>query len=444
MIRGIDGEASTDRSPPVIRASVGPFGRLSRLLCTVHVTVHSNRHESVAALVALCQSATQRAPVETSDSWLHHYGADEFRALLDTLTREPTIRDHLQPGQSLRVAGTNWGVGMTPAKHWLAGFLRAALPLPPDEWQREAERFAAFLAVDGGMVPCSIRTTLLGVLLASGERTELHGAALRPARLDDFSRVDAHAPLAPAVVFEYNAELPAAVAASPVAFAEDVVEDVTRAHEAVITRLLLAFAFATVGPVQTHLTMHEVPYFGGGAGSAPEDVGPIVVSSPTVLEAASIERLRDEYAGIADARLRSIGVAVRRYLMARSERVRPADQVVDYAIAIESMTKERGGEKQGKELARLLGGTPCDHAKVAHDHKAFRRARERIVHEGDIPANVKEAAALGADLVRRSLRARTGGAAGETSPPNVASRQSAPAEGRDQSRSTPSSSRQGR
>jgi hypothetical protein len=362
----------------------------------------------VAALVALCQSAARRSSVETSDSWLHNYGADQLRALLEMLAREPPIRDHLQSGQSLHLAGTNFGVGMTPTKHWLAGFLRSALALPPDEWKREAERFTAFLAVDGGTVPCSVRTTLLGVLLASGDRIELHDAALRPAQLDDFSRIDVHSPLPPAVVFEYNnAEWPAAVVAGPVVFAEDLVEDVTRAHEAAITRLLLAFAFATDGPIQTHLTMYEVPYFGGGAGSAPEDVGPIVVGSPTVLEATSIERLRAEYASIADAGLQSVGVAARRFLMARSERVRPADQVVDYAIAIESMTKERGGEKQGKELAELLAATKAEQAKVEGDHKVFRRARERIVHEGDTPANVKAAAALGADLVCRSLRART-------------------------------------
>jgi hypothetical protein len=299
---------------------------------------------------------------------------------------------------------------MTPAKHWLAGFLRSALALPLDEWSSEAQRFAAFLAVEGGSVPCGVRTTLLGVLLTAGEHIELHNATMRPALLDDFSGVDTHAPRPPAVVFEYDVDLPAAIESAPVTFPEDVIERVTGAHEAVITRVLLALVFATDGPVQEHLTMREVRYFGGGGGSAPEDVGPIVVRSPTVLDPDRIERLRREYRDLASRPLRDVGVATRRYLLARSERVRPADQVVDYAIAIESMTESRGGPKQGEELAHLLGGTPDERATVEQDHIAFRRARERIVHEGDIPANVKEAAALGQSLVLRSLRARTAGA----------------------------------
>ncbi len=90
--------------------------------------------------------------------------------------------------------------------------------------------------------------------------------------------------------------------------------------------------------------------------------------------------------------------------------MRPADQVIDYAIAIESMTNERGGPKQGKELAQLIARDLEQQEAAEAEHKMFRRARETIVHEGKVPANVREAAPVGEDLVRRSLRARTGGA----------------------------------
>ena len=58
-----------------------------------------------------------------------------------------------------------------------------------------------------------------------------------------------------------------------------------------------------------------------------------------MLNATAAEKLKQEYASLAGMPVRHVGVAVRRYLIARSERVRPADQVIDYAIAVESMRK---------------------------------------------------------------------------------------------------------
>jgi hypothetical protein len=80
--------------------------------------------------------------------------------------------------------------------------------------------------------------------------------------------------------------------------------------------------------------------------------------------------------------------------------------VIDYAIAIESMTSEWGGKDQGKELASVLAGDGGGHDQVESEHKAFRHARERIIHDGEIPADVAQAARLGESLVLRSLRAR--------------------------------------
>lgn len=297
---------------------------------------------------------------------------------------------------------------MTPFNLWLAGFLRVALALPPAEWETEAERFVAFLAVDGRVVPCTIRTTLLGALLADDDRIELGDGVLRPARLDDFSHVDTQRPLPHAVVFEYSTEVPAEISCGPVDFTDDVTERTVKAHEEALTLVMLAFAFATSGPLQLDLTMREVPYLGSSSGRPEGEAGPIVVKYPTLLDRASTDRLRLEHDKLLKSPVNHVGVAVRRYLMARSERVRPSDQVIDYAIALESMTKERGGPNQGEELARLLGDSPDERKRIEASHKAFRRARERIVHEGDTPANAKEAATLGEDLVYRSLRARTG------------------------------------
>jgi hypothetical protein len=371
------------------------------------VLVDHQRRDAAAALVTLCGLASERSRVDTSDSWIH-YHPDQAEAIQNLLSRDPVISENLQPGKSFCLAGTNWGVGTTPFRQWLQGFVRAALAGEPDHWQAEAERFIAFFAVDTGTLPCLIRTTLLGVFLNTGQVVRLHNGRIRPATFADFSRQDSQHEPPPAVVFEYEDDLPAVVASQPWARDDDVVEATTNKHEEAVTRLLLAFALATTGPVQIDLTMRELRYSSGAGGRPPEDPGPVVIQYPTVLDARNIGGLQAEYQRVAGQTVRGVAVATRRYLRARSERVRPADEVIDYAIAIESMTTERGGKKQGKELGRLLGDTPSSRKRVEDDHIKFRLARERIVHEGETPANVKEAAAIGEDLVRRSLQVRTG------------------------------------
>jgi hypothetical protein len=402
----VDGARSTWKRDAHSRDDGWCAARASGAGCTVRLDMRPERQEAVEGLVTLCRGASGRAPVHTSDSWLHFEGS-EARDVIEALGQDRSIGKHLQTGNSLYLAGTNWGMGVTPVRHWLAGFLRAALAKPPTEWQAEAERFASLLGVDGGTVPCTVRTTLLGVLLDSEEPIELTNGTIRPARLSDFSRIDAHPQPPAAVVFEYEDEMPAAVSRERPTFAPETEAGVARAHEDMMTRLLLAFALATTGPAQVHLTMREVRYSGGGGGSEPEDVGPIVVAYPTVLDAASTERVVGEHARLAESSVRQVGIATRRYLLARSERGRPADRVIDYAIALESMAEERSGKAQGQELARLLASPGGDHGRVEREHIAFREARRRIVHDGETPADVKDAAALGEDLVRRSLRART-------------------------------------
>ena len=135
-------------------------------------------------------------------------------------------------------------MGTTPFKQWLQGF-RTALAQEPDHWQAEAERFIAFLAVDGGTLPCVIRTTLLGVFLNTGQVIQLHNGQIRPATFAEFSRQDSQHEPPPAVIFEYEDDLPAVVANQPWTRDDDIVEATTNKHEEAVTRLLLAFALAT-------------------------------------------------------------------------------------------------------------------------------------------------------------------------------------------------------
>ena len=79
----------------------------------------------------------------------------------------------------------------------------------------------------------------------------------------------------PAVVFQYETEIPAAIASGYVPFPDAIAEDATRAHEEAITRILLALAFSSGGPVQVDATMYEPVFSGSSAGGQPEVAGPI-------------------------------------------------------------------------------------------------------------------------------------------------------------------------
>lgn len=295
---------------------------------------------------------------------------------------------------------------MTPAKHWLGGFARYALACSEAEWGHIARRFNSFLTMEGGTAPCNVNTTLIGVLLVNTEEIQLRDAKLKLGQFDRDRHRNARGGPLPATVFQYETEIPAAIATESVSFADAVAEGATREHEEALTRLLLALAFVTGGPVQVDATMYEPVFSGSSAGEQPEIAGPILAGHPAVLNERAAENLRQEHAALVGVPVRHVGVAVRRYLIARSERVRPADQVIDYAIAIESMTSKRYGEDQGKEVAALLASNDGERRQVAGEHKDFRRARERIIHEGEIPADVEHAARLGESLVLRSLRAR--------------------------------------
>jgi hypothetical protein len=77
---------------------------------------------------------------------------------------------------------------------------------------------------------------------------------------------------------------------------------------------------------------------------------------------------------------------------------------MDCAIALESMTSKRYGEKQGKELARLLAYDATECKIIESEHERFRAAREAIVHDGVIPPDARNMAQTGRDLVRRAYR----------------------------------------
>jgi hypothetical protein len=191
-------------------------------------------------------------------------------------------------------------------------------------------------------------------------------------------------------------------------FPDELIAEADTAHQTRLTRFLLAVAFTTEAPIQEQLVMKEIDFGGGGSGGLPEEAGPIVSLPAYLLDEAAIERIRACYVALAGADLSGLGVATRRFLIARTEHVRPSDQIIDYAIALESMTSQRYADKQGKELAKLIARNDAERRSVELEHEAFRAAREAIVHDGVIPADAPSTAQIGRDLVKKSLHARSG------------------------------------
>ena len=158
--------------------------------------------------------------------------------------------------------------------------------------------------------------------------------------------------------------------------------------------------------------MGRVDFAGGGSGQDREEAGQITREYQYWLDDTANRRILECYGLLEGKDMRGIGVATRRYLLARTERVRPADQIIDYAIALESMTSEWYADKQGRELAKRISVNLAERPIAEAEHERFRAAREKIVHDGQVPGDAKEIAEVGSGLVRKSLQALTGVDAG--------------------------------
>ncbi len=335
-------------------------------------------------------------------------GSQLRQGAIDALHADPEIGPNVGRDRFLHVAGVSAGSGLELLDTWLRGLLHRVLVEPGlerSDWEGEIGRFLDVLRVRDGTVLCVVKSALAGLVLPNAG-FELEDGVVRPALGSDF-----YVPIgetAPAgVVFEYRAQLPAAAGPVGFSFSDEVVARTETAHQARLTRFLLTVALTTEAPVQEQLVMKAIDFGGGGSGRLPEEVGPIVSTRQYLSDERAIDRIRRCYMLLTGENLGRLGVATRRFLVARTERVRAADQIIDYAIALESMTSERYAEKQGKELAGLLADDARERKAIASEHKCFRAAREAIVHDGVIPPDVKGMAEMGRGLVRRSLWVRS-------------------------------------
>ena len=141
------------------------------------------------------------------------------------------------------------------------------------------------------------------------------------------------------------------------------------AHQNRLTRFLLAVAFATEAPIQEQLVMKEIDFGAGGSGKIPEEVGPIVSPPLFLLDDAAIERIRASYSALAESGSKSAGRPTRRYLMARTERVRPSDpdhRLFD-RLGVDDLAALR--RQAGQGTGRLLGVDLAARKEVESDHK---------------------------------------------------------------------------
>ncbi len=365
---------------------------------------------AATALRRLCDGAARRSEIETPDSWMMHGGSGCRQEAIEALQSDRVIGPHVQKDQFLHVAGIAGGGGLELLDPWLSGLLHRVLidpHLERSQWDAEISRFLDVLRVEGGTVPCAIHAALAGFALQDAG-FELQGdAVVRPASETDFLvPIGEDAP--DGVVFEYRVQLPASAGPVGFTFSDGVVAEVETAHQIRLTRFLLAMALMTEAPVQERLVMGRVDFAGGGSGRTPDEAGPIAGDYQYRLDELRITRVADCYGILAGKDLSRVGVATRRYLLARTERVRPADQIIDYAIALESMTSKRSGDKQGPELAKRITQNSGERRVIESEHIQFRGARESIVHDGLIPRDAKGIAEMGRNLVRRSLEAMAG------------------------------------
>ncbi len=361
------------------------------------------------ALLNLCEGASRRSEIDTPDSWMMRAEGAQLRSkAIEALHADPVIGTNVGNNRFLHVAGVSAGSGLEILDPWLRCLLqRTVIALGSDRssWEGEVDRFLDVLSVRDGRVRCTVRSAFAGITLADGG-FELEDAVVRPAAGADF-----HVPIGGAtptgIVFEYGTDLPASAGPLGFSFPDHFIADVDTSHQTRLTRFLLAVALNTSAPIQEQLVMKEVDFGSGGSGRLPEETGPIVALPSFSLDYAAVERVRECYVALGGRNLARLGVATRRFLLARTERVRPTDQIIDYAIALESMTSQHYGDKQGKELAKLLAHGTAERQSIESEHRQFRAAREAIVHEGVVPADAPLLAGLGRDLVRRSLLSRT-------------------------------------
>lgn len=362
----------------------------------------------VDALAALCEGAATRRTHETVDSWCAYDSDGAVRETIATLRRAELIARNTAPTNFLWLVTE--GGEQCGLQFWLPNFVRIAEERGAEHLLDEAERFLRFARVTDGAVEAEVATTLVGLKLPDGVELELPFGRLRaggPLDTPGLRRDEERLP--PAAVFAFDTEIPAAVAPDFPFGGDDgahLRDEFRRRYEDRLTRLLVALLLLDDAPVQEHLIRHRARYSNSARGIGLPPLAPIVADWPYQLEPGPRVEKLEEYARlVAGIEVTRLAVPTRRYLLARAERIRPEDQIVDYAIAIEALIGESGDER-ARLLAELVAHDKrSSEAETEERAKRLARARNRVLHEGTIPQDAPEIALQSRDLVLRAIEA---------------------------------------
>jgi len=364
--------------------------------------------EVIAALRSLHERfliAASSEPLVTADSFLH-YGETDAN-IVGLLRCDPVIGGYLALDQPMvNVAGGATGYDLRAA---IAAFLRRVQD-GERAFEGEAKRLLRALRVTDGVVPVRVRTVLLG--FSFEEPVALPFGQLFPATRSDLALPDTSEPEPPASVFEIVVDAPAAVGgAGRDPWTADAPEHaelaLAEAADEPLGRLIVALACSYANPVQERMVWSGPLYSGSQAGRGAIPIGSAWTNGPLMgYPTLELDRLAQAAAVVARVRdITRIAIAARRYFQAITERVRPADSLIDYAIAIEAITQTSHGTKQRDRLIELIGAGVSELGiDNAADFKLVKDTRNDIVHSRGRPTNVAGIASVARRLVDHAIR----------------------------------------
>jgi len=348
--------------------------------------------------------AASSDPLVTVDSFLQYNETDaEVTGLLG---RDPVIAGYLALDQPIvHVAGGGVGYDLRAA---IAAFLRRVQggERAIDE---EAKGLLRALRLTNGVVPVRVRTVLLGFSVEGP--VALPFGQLFPATRSDLALPDAPEQAPPASVFETVVDAPAAVGwAGLDPWTADAREHAERAlaeaADEPLGRLMVSLACSYANPVQERMVWIGLLYSGSQVGGGAIPIGSAWTSGPAMgYPTLELDRLAQAAAVVARVPdITRIAIAARRYFQAITERVRPADSLIDYVIAIEAITQTSHGGVQRDRLVGLIGpGVPELRVDNAADFKLVKDTRNAIVHSRGRPTNVAGVASVARRLVDHAI-----------------------------------------
>lgn len=363
--------------------------------------------EIIAALRSLHEEflvAASSDPLVTVDSFLRYGETDANVTAL--LRRDPVIGGYLALDQPmLNVAGGGASYDLPGA---IAAFLRRVQG-GERAVEGEAKGLLRALRLRDGVVSVRVRTVLLGFRFE--EPVALPFGQLFPATRSDLALPDALETGPPASVFETVVDAPAAVGGAGrdpwTADAREQAElALAEAADEPLGRLIVSLACSYANPVQERMVWVGPLYSGSQVGRGAVPIGSGFTSAPRMgYPTLELDRLAQAAAVVARVPdITRIAIAARRYFQAITERVRPADSLIDYAIAIEAITQTSHGTKQRDRLVRLIGaGVRELGVDNAADFKLVKDTRNDIVHSRGRPTNVAGVASVARRLVDHAI-----------------------------------------